>query len=355
MTETRPHLRRAFPTPAPTVRGVAAEGAVSGEAAGHLVRCADIAALSHLAGTEFAVTSPRAITDGAVLRGRYLMTSLRSGAVLHATDARDLHDLTSQVMHTQGVTLSLFLEGHANVQLGGRPFRFGPARPGEAEAALLVRAEPDLFVRKGQRGQRVRKVNVTIPADWLEQAQFEQMDRAGAVRRVSGEHLSSLRWRPSPRLLAMAEQVLAVPPYGAFLRDLYVESRVMEMLFEAFSAVGDAGPPPERPRPRLKQRMWQVQEYLEVHLCDSLTLDAVAQEAGMSVTSLQRAFRATFGTTVFDYVRGRRLERARDALLAEGISVTEAAIIAGYTSAANFSTAFKRAFGMPPKAVRSVR
>ncbi|MDI4664132.1 AraC family transcriptional regulator [Xanthobacter autotrophicus] len=339
-----------MPVPLPPMGGGAVP--MPGDAGRQVVRSADIAALSHLAGTQFVLTAPRTLADGAVLRGRYLMTSLRSGAVLHATDARHLHDLTSQVVHARGITLGLFLEGHADVQLGGRPFRFGPARAGEAEAALLVRAEPGLFVRKGQRGQHVRKVNITIPADWLEQALFEEMDRSGTVRRISADHLSSLSWRASPRLVAMAEQVLALPPYGGFLRDLYMESRVMEMLFEAFCAMGDAAPAAERARPRVKQRMWQVQEYLEARLCDSLSLDAVAQEAGMSVTSLQRAFRATFGTTVFDYVRGRRLERARDALLTEGVSVTEAATIAGYSSAANFSTAFKRAFGMPPKAVR---
>lgn len=355
MTESRPHVRRRTgPTAAFPRHGAdTSHGADRRDPQGTraLVRCTDIAALSHLAGTAFAVTAPRSMPDAAVLRGRYLMTSLRSGVVLHATDARDLHDLTSQVVHAQGITLSLFLEGHADVLLGGRPFRFGCERGG-VEAALLVRTEPDLFVRKGQRGRHVRKVNVTLPPGWLGQAELGRLDRDGALDRFGAEHLSTLRWRPSARLLALAEQVLAVPPYAGFLSDLYLESRVMEMLFEAFAALGDGRIHAEAPRPRLKQRMWQVQDYLEARLLDEVSLDQVAQEAGMSITSLQRAFRATFGSTVFEYVRGRRLERARDALVTAGVSVTEAAAMAGYTSAANFSTAFKRAFGVTPGSIR---
>ncbi|WP_237353467.1 AraC family transcriptional regulator [Xanthobacter sp. YC-JY1] len=315
-----------------------------------LVSCAQIAALSRLAGTAFSVTAPQSVANVPVLRGSYVMTALRSGVVVHATDTWDLHDLTSQVVHSEGITLSLFLEGHADVSLGGRPFRFGRAAGGDA--AVLVRTQPDLFIRKGRRGLHVRKVNITVPAEWLAAAEADRMDRQGQMRRITGDHLANVRWTASARLAAIAEQILLAPPYAPFLRDLYLESRAMELLFEAFSMIGDGAVESERPRPRLKQRMWHVQDYLEARLGEGLSLEQVAQEAGMSVTSLQRAFRSVFGSTVFEYVRKRRLERARDALVAEGISVTEAATIAGYTSSANFSTAFKRAFGVPPKSMR---
>lgn len=335
MRQNRPHSRHA---------------AGQAEDDGRLVRLADIAALSHLAGTSFAMTAAPTGSDPALLHGRYLLTPLRSGVVLHATDARDLQDFSSQVVHGEGVTVSLFLEGHADVRIGRRDFRFG--RGGEADAAVMVRTEPDLFVRNGHRGAHVRKVNITIPADWLEEGGLDALDRDGTVRRMSGDHLANLRWQPSRRLVGIAEQMLAAPAFTPFLRDLYFESRAMELLFEAFSTLGSGAMAPEPAHPRVKQRMWQVQDYLEERLAEELSLDQVAQAAGMSVTSLQRAFRAAFGVTVFEYVRRHRLERARDALVREGVSVTEAAGLAGYTSAANFSTAFRRAFGVPPKAMR---
>lgn len=84
-----------------------------------------------------------------------------------------------------------------------------------------------------------------------------------------------------------------------------------------------------------------------------LTMQTIASHAGLSVNTVQRLFRAVHKTTVFDYARDRKLQRARQALEAGGISVAQAAFIAGYASAANFATAFKRRFGMTPKSARS--
>ncbi|MNW09377.1 DNA-binding transcriptional regulator GadX [compost metagenome] len=59
-----------------------------------------------------------------------------------------------------------------------------------------------------------------------------------------------------------------------------------------------------------------------------------------------------YGTTVFDFVRESRLQRARQALERDGFSVAQAALVAGYNSAANFATAYRKRFGMPPKLAR---
>lgn len=317
-----------------------------------LVRSGDIAALSHVAGRDFHLVTPKLADDGAVLRGRYVLGPLRSGLVLHATDASDLHDTTTRVVHGAGLTISLFLEGEADIMLGGRRLHLGVADG--AAGALMARAEPDLFVRQGRRGTRVRKVNVFIPAGWLEQVQRDDAAHR-AVLAFAQEHRASARWRPSAHMLALAEQVLAPPQYGPLLAGLYVESRVMELVGEA---LGVLGAPAEAPgtglRPRERQRMWSVHDFIEAQLhrdlsLRDLSLEEIAREAGMSVNALQRAFRATFGTTVFDYVRRRKLERARDGLVAEGLTVAQAAYVAGYGSAANFATAFKRAFGVSPK------
>ncbi|WP_246767099.1 helix-turn-helix domain-containing protein, partial [Bordetella pertussis] len=54
-------------------------------------------------------------------------------------------------------------------------------------------------------------------------------------------------------------------------------------------------------------------------------------------------------------LRGARLTRARLGLERDGLSVAQAACLAGYTSAANFATAFRRAFGVTPGQLRARR
>ncbi|MBA4790968.1 MAG: AraC family transcriptional regulator [Pseudomonadota bacterium] len=315
----------------------------------------DIARASRMCGSHFAILAPDLPGEGAALRGRYQMARLRSGLTLHATDASDMHDLTTQLVHAEGVTISLFLDGMADVTLGDRRFLLGPAATGgEIEGVMIARGEPDLFRRRGRQGMHVRKVNVSLPFDWLDGEGLADVAGHGAVRALFRDHLSSARFRPSARLLALAEQVLRPPSHGALLNALHLESRVLEIAAEALGLLGQD--PPQAPGasllPREQRRMWEVHDFLEARLDGDFTLEDVARAAGMSANRLQRLFRAAFGMTVFEYVRRRKLERARQALQEEGLSVSEAAYRAGYNSSANFATAFRRAFGVSPKEMR---
>lgn len=84
-----------------------------------------------------------------------------------------------------------------------------------------------------------------------------------------------------------------------------------------------------------------------------MSMDDIARQSGVNANTLQRQFRTVYGTTIFDHLRESRLLRARQALELEGVTVGQAAMIAGYTSAANFATAYRRRFGTPPKLVRT--
>lgn len=338
--------------PRVTTRGTAALDAAE---RAHLVSPDDIARASRMCGSHFAVITPDLPGEGAVLRGRYQMARLRSGLTLHATDACDMHDLTTQLVHKEGVTISLFLDGMADVTLGERRFLLGPAASGgKIEGVVIARGEPDLFRRRGRQGMHVRKVNVSLPFDWLDGEGLEAVAGHGTVRSLLSDHLSSARFTPSARLLALAEQVLRPQSYGPLLHALHLESRALEIAAEALSLIGQDSPDRDTSglRPREQRRMWEVHDFLEARLDGDLTLEEVARAAGMSANALQRLFRAAFGMTVFEYVRRRKLERAREALQEEGLTVSEAAYRAGYTSSANFATAFRRTFGVPPKQMR---
>ncbi len=71
----------------------------------------------------------------------------------------------------------------------------------------------------------------------------------------------------------------------------------------------------------------------------------IAREVGLSASACSAQFRLAYGSSIDGYRREQRLERAWAALEQTGCSVSEVAHAAGYSSAANFSTAFKRRFG----------
>ena len=322
------------------------------------VRQAELKSLSKVSGSRFRLLSPDLCDDDAVLRGDFRQLQLRPGLALHCTDTHELHDLKTEAVQRSGITISLFLRGGVTAWIGGRKFYMGPTfanQSGALEAVAVSRARPELFSRQSVRGTHIRKVNVTVTQEWLQASGLDAMDNHAAVLHFSQNHLASARWRPSPRFVSLAEQILRPPAFAPVLQNLYCESRAIEIVVEALQVIAksDAGQTDVPLRPKDYQRMSTVSEFLDAHLDDGLTLEMIARNAGMSVNTLQRIFRTVHNTTVFDYVRARKLHRAREALERDGASVAEAAYIAGYASAANFATAFRRFFGTSPKNFRA--
>jgi len=321
---------------------------------GRAVSFATIADTSTLVGDGFALRNVRPAPDGAALEGAFQLVRLRSGFVVHSSDAVDLHDMTTVVEQRPGLTIHLFLSGCVDATVGGRPLVLG-RKPGcPVRGVITARARPDEFQRHARKGDHIRKVNVTLSTDWLHEGAFGSSDDAQAVRQFAAAHHGRFEWTASPGLVSLAEQMLHPPCDTASMCNLYLESRALDIVAEAFAALtrnADAARHGAL-RPFDRRRLRTVEEYLDAHLGDLPPLEEIARSGGVSVSTLRRLFQAAHGTGVFEYVRRRGLERARFALEREGSSVSEAAFIAGYTSPANFATAFKRQFGVKPTEVR---
>jgi AraC-like DNA-binding protein len=83
-----------------------------------------------------------------------------------------------------------------------------------------------------------------------------------------------------------------------------------------------------------------------------LTLRALARLAGMSQAGFRRAFVRRFGVTPATYLTQCRMRQAAVLLADPAQLVKEVAARVGYPNANNFSTAFKRFHGAPPRAFR---
>ena len=64
-------------------------------------------------------------------------------------------------------------------------------------------------------------------------------------------------------------------------------------------------------------------------------------------------FKRLYGQTIFDYCQSRRMEHARHLLEHTELSITEISFDVGYEYPSNFTTAFKRHFGVTPKVART--
>lgn len=93
-------------------------------------------------------------------------------------------------------------------------------------------------------------------------------------------------------------------------------------------------------------------EYIELHLAEQLTLTRLAKHAGVSVRSIQAGFREDLDTTPVAYIRDRRLDKVRKALLdampSDGVTVGRVAERWGFTNAGTFAIRYRERFGESP-------
>lgn len=94
-------------------------------------------------------------------------------------------------------------------------------------------------------------------------------------------------------------------------------------------------------------------DHLLTHMHDPPTVGSLAELLGTSEKRLSRAFRKNLGKTPFEYLRERRLDLARRLLVETSLAINAVATETGFTSPANFATAFRTCFGLSPSEYRT--
>jgi AraC family transcriptional regulator len=102
-----------------------------------------------------------------------------------------------------------------------------------------------------------------------------------------------------------------------------------------------------------RQRILQVQLFIQEHLDEELSLDRLARVAHFSPYHFHRIFRGIVGEGVNEYVRRLRLESAAVALKTTDWSILDIALRAGYNAHEAFTRAFRQMFGASPSQYRA--
>ncbi len=108
----------------------------------------------------------------------------------------------------------------------------------------------------------------------------------------------------------------------------------------------------ENPRnPTCIARVNQAIDYVIGNLSDNLRLENVARAADLSQFHFHRVFQAIVGTTLTDFVKRRRLEKALQLMaFTDERSLTKIALKVGFASSSDFSRCFKQHYSVPPSA-----
>jgi AraC-like DNA-binding protein len=92
-----------------------------------------------------------------------------------------------------------------------------------------------------------------------------------------------------------------------------------------------------------------MQDYVEQHATEPITLRMLARAGGYSPWHSSRIFKELTGKTPFDYIRAVRLSRAAVRLRDGDVKVIDVALDFVFDSHEGFTRAFSRQFGMSPR------
>lgn len=95
-----------------------------------------------------------------------------------------------------------------------------------------------------------------------------------------------------------------------------------------------------------------VEKHIKEHLSSELTIAELSLLAGFNTSKFKQYFKEYFGTTVFKYITLQRVEKAKELIQKEGISIAQASSEVGYKNPQHFTVAFKRVLGYLPSQIK---
>lgn len=102
------------------------------------------------------------------------------------------------------------------------------------------------------------------------------------------------------------------------------------------------------------QRIEKVLRYVDEHISKELSVDMLAEVAHLQSNYFIRFFKRQLGCTPMRYVKERKLEIARSALVGTDQPIAMIGQDVGFKDSAHFSRAFKEVYGRGPKKYRQV-
>ncbi|PCJ08035.1 MAG: hypothetical protein COB16_08525 [Rhodobacteraceae bacterium] len=269
--------------------------------------------------------------------GQFGINELGEGQTVHQSRIEPEVEFETSFTARDGVLVTVILEGKMEFSLDTTPYCF------EVEDTPIALAwtnqTPVAVARRSRQADTLEKVQVHTPLSFFD----------AAWRAESGgffdSHTQVLAWNPGTSASRAAKTLMqdqSASPLRKRMATARFAVEAMDSLIENLERLQGSRP---------QQRISVARAYVEQTAERRPSLGEIAAATGYSVSSLQRAYRATFGLTVIEHQRQILLDYAMASLRKGGVSVGQAALAAGYSNPTNFSSAFQRAFGLSPSQV----
>lgn len=207
-------------------------------------------------------------------------------------------------------------------------------------------------------GERNAHASIFCTPEFLEQkfGQFRATLRPAYAAALGADATVPLALRISmyPRLTRLAHE-LARSHFTTQRRLVHAEGQILVLLAEMLAILETAQEDAALPQ-RLSDRDFDKIHKIRAYLVQSPTpfpsLKQLAKQSGLGETKLKSGFKALFGQSIFAFAHDLRMRHARDLLRRNELSIAQVAESVGYEYQNSFTVAFRKHFGVLPRAYR---
>ncbi|MBD2022675.1 helix-turn-helix transcriptional regulator [Leptolyngbya sp. FACHB-36] len=270
-----------------------------------------------------------------------------SAVVLSSTQAKWRQNLTLEVQRLLPMELPEHqIEGHRLIINLGEPVRFGWCVDGRSHERVLPAG------------------GLCLQSEGETNAPFWRDEMTVAAISIAPEFVITLLEDRAPTALETFAERRCVPDSQSYIftralaselatpsEPLYAETLTMAFTLHLLTAHSQNPKKPLIPKGKLSAlQLKTIVELAHEQLGDDLGLAEMARVVGVSPFHFARLFKNTTGFAPHQFVLHLRLERAKRLLVTHQLSLPDVAQAVGFFDQAHFTNAFRRAFGVTPKA-----
>ncbi|MDQ0088787.1 AraC-like DNA-binding protein [Paenibacillus anaericanus] len=140
-------------------------------------------------------------------------------------------------------------------------------------------------------------------------------------------------------------------PYHSSMRQLYAEGKALELIsayFGAFLFEQDLAARSSILSRSDRDNVRKARDIILLRMANPPSLIELSRLSGINEYKLKIGFKEEFGTSVFAYLRNKRLEKAWEMLHSGSSSVSQTATIVGFNNFSHFAEAFRKQYGINP-------
>ncbi len=289
-----------------------------------------------------------------MMSGQFCFHSFQNGLSMHSVNAVERQNTDSSIELPPGLSFNYIFSGVVHFDFAQHGYTLQPTGD-KVSCSAIINSSQEVMKRRMRKGEHVKKLNIFVERGWLEARCKTRKDRHQIDSLFARKCV--LSWIPSAGVYSKALELSRLSNANTLAKAIHAEQLTMQVLATSLEELIKRMTTEDyRKGIQSVNHTDSLKSSVNEYLSNCSTVSNVAHALNMSERSLQRKFKEQYGECISSYIKQRKMEKAKVALLIQHKSIGEAAYIAGYKHPSSFISAFKKQMGTTPsKFVRSNR